>query len=272
MSLVRPGRERVEARYGGCVLDTVSIDGRRICVDSVGTGPPLVALPGGPGFPGAQLAELGGLSAVRTLCRVDWRGAGTSDPPADGRHGLDDYAADLARLQDHLGLERIDLLGHSFGGMVAARYAARHPGRVGRLVLDATPDVPGDGRAPVGGMAGYFARWQDTTRSYLESVMETLYEPAGAWFEQHEYAVADVRPDLARIEAPTLVVTGDSDWAVGPARALAMADSLDVGRAEVIADAGHFACVENPEAWVAVVADFLAGPGPIRDARTGPVL
>ncbi len=113
-----------------------------------GVGCSLVCLPGGPGFPGRHLGNLGGLDVTCALVRPDWRGAGASDPPADGRHSVQSYVADLESLRCHLGLERIDLFGHSFGGLVAATYAARHPDNVRLLVLDGTPDVLGDGRAP----------------------------------------------------------------------------------------------------------------------------
>lgn len=105
----------------------------------VGDGPLLVCLPGGPGFPGRHLRDLGGLSASRTLLLPDMRGAGASPPAASGRFGVADYVADVEHLRRHLDVERLDLFGHSFGGLVAATYAATLPEHTRDVMLDGTP-------------------------------------------------------------------------------------------------------------------------------------
>ncbi|HVY10914.1 MAG TPA: alpha/beta hydrolase [Mycobacteriales bacterium] len=240
------------------MADEVLIDGRRVSLSRIGEGPPLVCLPGGPGFPGAHLGELGGVTRSRTLLRLDWRGAGDSEAPADGRHGVADYVADLAAVQDRLGLARMDLFGHSFGGIAAATYAAHHPERVARLVLDGTPDRLDDGRTPSGGAPGYFATWDDAAQGYLEGIMATLYSPAAEWFQANEFAACDLRPLLPQIQAPTFVLTGDQDWAAGTERATEMARAIPNGRAAAIAGAGHFAWYEQPDAYARAVLDFLA--------------
>src|SRR6266536_4780995 len=67
------------------------------------------------------------------------RGTAGSSRPADRRnYQIGDYVDDLEQLRDHLGLERMLLLGHSHGGVVAQAYAATHPARVERLVLAST--------------------------------------------------------------------------------------------------------------------------------------
>jgi proline iminopeptidase len=67
------------------------------------------------------------------------RGTGGSDRPRNGgAYQIDDYVADLEELRVHLGQERMLLLGHSHGGIVAMAYAAQHSGRVRRLVLAST--------------------------------------------------------------------------------------------------------------------------------------
>ena len=67
------------------------------------------------------------------------RGSEGSDRPPDTRaYQTADYVSDLDELRAHLGLERMLLLGHSHGGVVAAAYAAAHPDRVERLVLAST--------------------------------------------------------------------------------------------------------------------------------------
>ena len=67
------------------------------------------------------------------------RGTGGSDRPNDSRaYQIDDYVSDVEQLRQHLGLERMLLLGHSHGGVVAMAYAATFPDRVRRLVLAST--------------------------------------------------------------------------------------------------------------------------------------
>ena len=110
-------------------------DGRALAYTSVGSGPILVCHPGGPGASGRYFGDLGGLAQRFTVVRLDPRGTGGSDPPADGGYLLEDYAADLSALRAHLGVERLNLLGHSHGGFVAMVYAATSVEQTGRLIL-----------------------------------------------------------------------------------------------------------------------------------------
>ena len=101
-----------------------------------GGGPLLVCHPGGPGFSGSSLTDLGGLADSFECLVVDPRGTGSS--PAADTFSQEEYVADLEELRAELGLEQFDLLGHSHGGFVATQYAATHPDRVRRLVLVTT--------------------------------------------------------------------------------------------------------------------------------------
>jgi proline iminopeptidase len=114
-------------------------DGRRLAYRRAGRGPTLVCHGGGPGFSSLYLGNLAGLDEELELVLLDPRGTGGSDRPADPRaYAIDDYADDVEELREHLGVERIDLLGHSHGGVVAMAFAARYPERVGRLILAST--------------------------------------------------------------------------------------------------------------------------------------
>ena len=114
-------------------------DGRELTYRRLGHGPVLVCHPGGPGFSSAYFADLAALWEQYTLVMLNPRGTGGSDRPADPRaYQLDDYVADLEELREHLGEERLRLLGHSHGGVVAMAYAAAYPGRVRKLVLSST--------------------------------------------------------------------------------------------------------------------------------------
>jgi pimeloyl-ACP methyl ester carboxylesterase len=84
----------------------------------------------------ACLGDLGGLSACRWLVLLDLRGTGESAVPADpATYRCDRQVEDVEALRMHLGLDRMDLAGHSAGAALALLYAARHPDRIGRLAL-----------------------------------------------------------------------------------------------------------------------------------------
>lgn len=114
-------------------------DGRELTFRKLGHGPVLVCHPGGPGFSSAYFGDLAALWEQFTLVMLNPRGTGGSDRPSDRQaYQIEDYVSDLDELREHIGQERMNLLGHSHGGVVAMAYAARHPGRVRRLVLSAT--------------------------------------------------------------------------------------------------------------------------------------
>lgn len=258
-----------------------------------GAGPLLVCHPGGPGFSGATLTDLGGLAESFELVVVDPRGTGGS-APAD-TYAQEEYVADLEELRAELGLERFDLLGHSHGGFVATQYAATHPERVRRLVLAATaPRLAPEYRLAIEAVwdasddptipPARQARAQRLSSSDLERaeivrlamVELRLYfaradgmpvlgqvfagEPpnldALAYFNRETAPKLDLRPLLSAIRARTLVVTGDRDFFGAPA-----ADDFAAGiadtRSVVLPDAGHFLWVDQPQAFRSEVAAFL---------------
>lgn len=145
-------------------------DGRTLAYRRLGSGPTLVCHPGGPGFSSLYLANLGGLDEALELVLLDPRGTGGSDPAAD--YQIDDYADDLEELRAHLGLEQMQLLGHSHGGVAATAYAAKHPERVERLILASTlarfgAEQAGAMEAAMESRAGQ--PWYDDAREALET-------------------------------------------------------------------------------------------------------
>ena len=111
-------------------------DGRTLSYERRGSGPLLVCHPGGPGGSAAEFVDFAGLDDTFELVLLSPRGSAGSDTAGD--YALASYASDLDELRGHLGVERIDLLGFSHGGVVAMAYAAAHPERVDRLVLAST--------------------------------------------------------------------------------------------------------------------------------------
>lgn len=116
----------------------VAGEGVRLRYRRVGeSGDPVVVLHGGPGLTSAYLADdLAPLARGRSVVFYDQRGAGGSTLVADAA-GLDAqrFVDDLDAVRRHFGLERLTLVGHSWGAGVAALYAMRHPDRLSRMVL-----------------------------------------------------------------------------------------------------------------------------------------
>jgi proline iminopeptidase len=158
----------------------MTADERTLAYRRVGSGPTLVCHGGGPGFSGIYLQDLGGLDRHLELILLDPRGTGGSDRPADAHaYAIEDYADDVEELREHLGLERIDLFGHSHGGVVAMDYAARCPDRVDRLILAST--LARFAHEQVGAMeAGMAAKagepWYDDARAALEAEQKGDFE------------------------------------------------------------------------------------------------
>jgi proline iminopeptidase len=104
-------------------------------VRDIGQGPPIVVLHGGPDFDHTYLLpDLDRLADRYRLVYYDQRGRGRSPGQVESV-SLDSELADLDGLRSHFGFEQIALLGHSWGGLLAAAYALRHPARVSHLIL-----------------------------------------------------------------------------------------------------------------------------------------
>jgi pimeloyl-ACP methyl ester carboxylesterase len=275
-------------------------DGRMLSYRREGEGPVLVCHPGGPGFSARYFGDLAGLGSEFTLVMLNPRGTEGSDRPADTRaYETADYVSDLDELRAHLGLERILLLGHSHGGMIAAAYAAAHPDRVERLVLastlarfaaeqeavmeaamDAKAAEPwyADARAALedeqagrfetdeelGELAVrefpfYFARYGDAEQAYLDTLRsEAPVADALLLFNNEVFNAFDLRPRLASITAPTLVITGEDDFITGPVCAADFA-VIPGRRTVLLPGCGHFIFVEARDRFREEVATFLAG-------------
>src|SRR2546428_350032 len=122
---------------------TVELNGVRLYTRRVGHGPPVVVLHGGPGahhdylLPQYDHLTEGG----RALLYYDQRGGGRSPVPRDVPVGWREHVADLEALRRHWELDRLTLVGYSWGGLLAVLYALEHPDRIARLALVSTAPV-----------------------------------------------------------------------------------------------------------------------------------
>jgi pimeloyl-ACP methyl ester carboxylesterase len=269
-------------------------DGLTLSYERRGSGPLLVCHPG-PGGSAAEFEDFAGLDDSFELILFSPRGSHGSDPADD--YSLSSYVADVEALRTHLGVEQLNLLGFSHGGCVAIAYAAAHPARVDRLLLVDTLAVWGDEAeaemqrgiearsgepwfaeaqraieeeqaAEFGSAADlianlqrqiplYFHRWEGNELVGGRLAMDFAHAEPLHHFNTVEFPTFDLRGELRKVEAPTLVVVGDDDFICGPACADAIVRDLRDGRLVTIPESGHFVYVEQPEAFRAALTGFL---------------
>jgi proline-specific peptidase len=262
-----------------------------------GSGPVLVCHPGGPGFSSRYLDDVGGLGESFTLVLLNPRGTAGSSAPEDARaYTTSAYVADVEELRVHLGEDKLNVLGHSHGGIVAMAYAARHPDHTRRLVAADTlvrlqleeeeklklrhkdePWYDDAQRALEQEDAGdyenedelreitrrfwpmYFAIFDEGAQRYVdECILPERANPDALKLFNEGIAEWDMRPELERIEAPTLVITGIYDFICGPACADDIVAGIRRSERVVLEDCGHFTFVEQPDAFRRTVTSFLA--------------
>jgi proline iminopeptidase len=104
---------------------------------AVAGAPPVVFLHGGPGQGSAHFDALAGPFMERQLRVIyfDQRGSGHSERPASGDYALSTLVEDIEALRRTLGVPKIALIGHSFGGLLALEYGAKYPGNVSHVVF-----------------------------------------------------------------------------------------------------------------------------------------
>lgn len=115
-----------------------SADQTKIHVREFGSGEPLIFLAGGPGLNADYLEAIwGNLSSDYGCIVLDQRGTGKSILPKVDSVALtmENYIGDLEALRNHLKLEQLTLIGHSWGGMLAMEYVAKNPKNVKNLIL-----------------------------------------------------------------------------------------------------------------------------------------
>jgi pimeloyl-ACP methyl ester carboxylesterase len=273
-----------------------SADGTRLAYHQAGEGRSLVCLPGGPMQASAYLGDLGGLSAHRLLVLLDLRGTGESAIPADpASYRCDRQVEDVEALRMHLGLDRIDLLGHSAGAALALLYAVRHPDRIGRLaLLTPSPRVVGlevtdldrrhlaelrrgeawfpdafaaleriwSGDATAADWKAIapftYGRWDAVAQAHLaREASQKNPDAAVVYYSAGALDPEATRASLARLRTPVLLVAGEYDVALPPKCAAEYAGLFGQAELAVQPGGGHFPWLDDPEWLVQTLAGFL---------------
>jgi 3-oxoadipate enol-lactonase len=213
------------------------------------------------------------------VVRVEHRGhGGTPAPP--GPYEIGELADDLVELLDHLGEPSASVCGLSIGGMVALSFASRYPDRTDGLVLACTgaalptPESWRDRAALVRRegtgvlaetllgrwfTAGFAERQPDVAASVQAMLAGAEAEGYAGCCEA--IAAMDLRPDLAAITAPTLVLAGADDPATPPEHGAAIAAAISGARLEVLPGVAHLGTVQAPGAVTSALLAHLRAAG-----------
>ncbi|BCM65558.1 MULTISPECIES: alpha/beta fold hydrolase [Streptomyces] len=249
-------------------------DGTRIAYQLRGEGAPLVLLAGQANNHHWWDAVRADFHPARSTLTLDYRGTGDSDKP-DTPHSTELFARDVIAVLDELGIDRADVYGTSMGGRVAQQLAARHPHRVGALVLGCTS--PGGPHSVERGNDVRRALAQPQPGAARQALLELMYTPrwladhpgphhtlgdpgmpAHSW--RHHLAASDRHNAwdlLPGISAPTLVVHGTGDLLNPAANAPLLADRIPGARLHLIPGARHAYFEECRTHAGPLVLDFL---------------
>jgi 3-oxoadipate enol-lactonase len=208
------------------------------------------------------------------VVRYDARGHGSSAAPA-GDYTIDRLGGDALAVLDGLGIERAHVVGLSLGGLTAMWLGVHAPARVGRLVLANTAARVGTAERWVeriaqvraNGMAGIveptMTRWFSESFRGQQPSAVAAYRAMLAGCSPIGYAGccavlrdADLREDIAKINAPTLIIAGDQDQATTLVDAEVMRSRIS-GAALLTLPAAHLSNVEQPAAFTEAVRQFL---------------
>jgi pimeloyl-ACP methyl ester carboxylesterase len=252
-----------------------------------GSGEPLVLIPGIQGRWEYMRPAIDALSTRFRVLTFPLCGEPDSKRDVDAAKGLDNYAAQVLAALDGRGIERAAICGVSFGGLVALRFAACHRDRVAALVLASTPapvwrlrrrhqfytrapwifgpvflaETPWRLRAEIrAAMPERRHRWM-----FRRTVLKTFAAAPVSLARIAERARLidgiDMRRECAAVTAPTLVVTGEHplDHVVPAGGSSAYAELIANARAVVLERTGHLGSITRPEAFAALVREFIDG-------------
>ncbi|WP_433161744.1 alpha/beta fold hydrolase [Kribbella sp. CA-247076] len=274
-------------------MHELMVDGVRLSYHVHGSGPVCLVHPGGPGihWPYLRLPEL---EEHLTMVYVEPPGTGNSGLLPDGDYSVERYASFVDRLVRHLGESKVVLLGHSHGGFVAVQTALDHPDRLaGIVVYDGMAfNGPELGEQAYRNLQAYVARrppgdpvsaqvlqaWQDQPAG-REEQLDVMRRLLPAYFKDFEAIEGrltewgktiditvdpnrkdtrwDVRGRLGEIGVPALVLVGVADFICPENSARELAGGIPGAELNVFAESGHFAHLEEPEAFRDAVVGFV---------------
>jgi 3-oxoadipate enol-lactonase len=244
-------------------METINVNGIRLTYERLGTGTPMVLLHGFPLDHHLWDDVVPLLSDTFDLIVPDLRGFGGSST-IESFYTMEDFAADIAALLDHLGVQKAAIVGHSMGGYIALAFARLYPARVTGLGLvgsQALADAPDrkEGRYKsaaevadkgIGSVVAAMmpkltsdARLQEYAKQSMERQQPAAY--IGALKAMAERV--DSTPVLASFNFPVVLVHGDADALIPIDRAREIKAAIPEAHLVEISGAGHMPMMESPQ-------------------------
>ena len=276
-------------------MPTVKANGIDLHYEQHGSGEPLLLIMGWGGNAATWRPQIPGLSERFHVTVFDNRGVGRTDAPHEP-YSTSQMADDALHLMDTLGLDRAHVFGISLGGMIAQELTLAHPERVGALILGCT--TPGGAKAAgAGELHGNIADFRETFKNgkspdleWLSAFLKRLWTdeallrsesalqdfvlslirfpptPHGLRNQAGAVREHDALDRLHRIEAPTLVITGDEDGLIDPENSAILADLIPQAELCVFPRLRHAFHLERPDLVNPVIIDFIRRSGPSLDS------
>ncbi len=269
-------------------MPTVEINGARLSYTVVGQGDPCLTMHGGLGLDRTHLHPwLDPLGDRLRLVFYDHRGNGCSERTAPETLTFEQFSADAEALREELGLGKVTVLGHSYGGFIALDYVLRYPDSVSRLILVSTApavdywpeirenmrrrgataemiesfesgswttDAELEAHVDLVGHLNFAAANEKLARDVLRETIYSAYARSAAFDQLRSY---DVEPRLGEISTPTLVVVGREDVFTPMSQAERLHREIAGSEPVVIENAGHFNYAEQPQEFFAAVRSWL---------------
>lgn len=254
--------------------------------------PVLFLLHGGPGGDHLRFKQHSlELEETAQLIFIDNRGCGHSKKTKQKDYTLENNIEDIEALRTHLGLDRISILGTSYGGIVAQGYAIRYPKKLNKLILVST--APSyrfieeakrilHERGNTKQIAACEHLWNGTFKNHQHvakffKLMESLYLTTTKKNQKHAVTKSktfwshkalnqgfsgclrqfDYISKLKKISCPTLILAGQEDWIANPTQARTIAQQIPHSQLKIFKKSGHIVAVDAHEQYIKVSKNFL---------------
>jgi proline iminopeptidase len=292
LTVLMPGLLSAQVAHRLGSVHTTEVDLGYETLGTPGAEIPIIAVNGGPGLSHAYMMQNDlwqRVAAHRLVILYDQRGTGASKHlQPDAPQTMEAQIADLDAIRRTLALERVAVLGDSYGGMIAMAYAAAHPEHVARLILSDSaapswksmvhllpqvfPDREEEGEKEAkklaadpeavarAGLVNHMRQMFYSTEmrdAYLTHMGDLGFEPAVGGAVQRATENLDLTAKLPGFHFPTLVITGRYDMNVAALTAWRMAHAIPGAQLVFFEKSGHLPAYEEPDRYLQTLESFL---------------